>query len=675
MKKISTLMVLAMSSFVFPASIISCSNRIPEDIKLNTVIRSEIDSRIINWNEKTSYQIFSEYKDNIPKLKEFILSNINSFIDGETKLIKSIDNLDVSFMNPAKNTSNFIKLKITIFKEHWYKNNEIQKEDLIQEVLISNLKPIPSNLNPEGGQVNGLNVSSYKELISLLNLNNRTQLPLITNDTLNNNLQIYPDFKNLKLDIKDGNTIDNKLVLTLNGKYKEEIITNKDIEIIGFYKIQDKEVKFSSIKLNEKAWFDDLKPIENSENKEEINRISIEEWSKYLNNFNILSSNSDPIGTKEELISMGWKVNFKATHDTKQDKINFNNKDTNLTYENKKYNTKSKAWENIGKNTIINIYPIPSFTHLNYLTSNDVKVYLIDQTTPKIEEFKNYYPSYFHGIAKYAKKLNISHWNVNDFFTNDKINVIKDTYFKTNNISLSFDFDWILANDFNNTLSLSTVLSFDGSIENKYSKRFSFENKTKNIKDNKLINTKEKNKVLINVDSNLKSYIIRYLKSKHKDLVDQLFNSTSHETEIKTINHVDSKNLTLNTIDISKIVRYDNNPSFVESDWNNLKRKITPTLFNRDLSLSFDNSIEFNEQNELNFNSGLYYSSRNEAFYIEDIHYNIEDLVDIKLVKEPNYPNINISIDFKTEVTFLGEKKIYDSSLSMILLKSNWDSK
>lgn len=669
-KKLKTAFLGAHISLL-PISIVSCNNTNETSLE-DTKVKKEIDSKLINWDDKTPYQIFFEYKDE-NKLKSFIFKNINYFVEGSKKLIESTNDFGAWIIPNHQVNTNFIKLKITIFKDHWYKNNKIQKEDLVQEVLINNLKPIPSDLNPEGGQVNGLSVSSYKDLISLLNLNTKTQLPIITNETLNNNLKIYPDFKNLKLDIIEGSTIDNKLVLMLNGKYKEEIITNKVIEITGFYKIQDKEVIFSSIKLNGKSWLDDLRPIENSENKQEIDSISTEEWSKYLNNFNIWNSNKDSIGTKEELISMGWKVNFKANHDDKQNKISFNDKDTNLTYENKKYNVQSKDWENIGEKTVIKLYPIPSLTYLDYLTSEDVKTYLINQTISKNEEFQNYYPSYFYGIAEYANKLNISHWNVEDFFINDKINVIKNKYFKTNNISISLDFNSILANDFNNTLALSIVLSFDGRIENKYSKRFSFENKTKNIKDNKLINSKEKNKVLINVDSSIESSIIKYLKSNNKTLVDQLFNSTIYET--KVIDQVDAKTLgNLKSIDISKIVRYDNNQSFVESDWQNLQKKIVPTLFNKNLNLSFNNSIGFNEQNELNFNSGLYYSSRDEMFYIENIHYNIEDLVNIKLIKESSYPHISISINFKTEVTFLGEKKIYDSSLSMILLKSKWSS-
>lgn len=643
----------------------------------DTKIKSSVNVQNIGWTNLTAYQIYAQYQDSI-ELKNFIRDNLNKFIEGSTKLITSVDSFEAEFVNKSQLNPVSVEIKLTIKPNYWYKDNKVKKEELSQNVLINNLKPIENKLNVASGVIdNHLQVSKYKELATMLNLKYRTKITTLSDDYFSNILKNMPDYKNLTLTIDDGNTKENKLILKLNGNFKGQQINNEKIEITGFYHvhINAKNFVLYQLNINQQNWFDDLRPINISYNKQSINTISSKDWvDKYLSSFIIQCENNDgtfTIFNKEDLLYLGWQLSLKANVNSNS-KIDFSSGNgSKLTYNYKKYNSSIKKWYDEETNQTINIRPVSST--MEFLKENDLKQYLVNQTTAIESKLNNHYPSYFLGIKNFNRKINNQFIDTTDFFENKKTDMIKNNYLKNKTISFTYDLDTIRADDFKNTLSLNVNLVLDGKFEQMFKKSFQFKDVNKKLKENELVKESNINVIVAAADSTILKNIIKYLKANYKNDIDNLFDN---ETNNSLMIQQQSKSWFIpKTVDRSSFFSYENNEKDVQQSWAQLEKQVQPGLFNKQLDLNYQSSLNFSGSNKLNFSSGLYYLSNEDIFYIAYIGYVFDNLITMNIINNTSNSNIlTIEIDFKTKVGFSGNvEKIYNSKLRMTLFKSKWN--
>ena len=293
----SILLPIIGSFLLTPVLLVSCSNSKktnPND-KVEVVLPSKHDDTLFVDNSTFEKESLLFNNNPIPKewtkigfqarvnstIKKFVLDNLKTFLKGDLSKIQNESDLEAMLVdNP--NDPNSIYISISILENKWYKNNEVQTTKLEQQFLISNFAPIPETLNSEGGTLDEgkLKVSHYLSTIKLFNFNYLTNLSKLNDDYFNNILVQIEDFKNLKIEIKEGNTKEGKLILELSGTYKGQEISAQNIEITGFKIIESQSaVQISNIVLNKDQWFESLLPIINDDlnySKEEINRISPE---------------------------------------------------------------------------------------------------------------------------------------------------------------------------------------------------------------------------------------------------------------------------------------------------------------------------------------------------------------------------------------------------------------
>ena len=200
-------------------------------------------------------------------------------------------------------------------------------------------------------------------------------------------------------------------------------------------------------------------------------------------------------------------------------------------------------------------------------------------------------------------------------------------------------------------------------------KEFNFENKNKSIATI-LENQLTTNSVQIKKDSsNLRKRIITHLKSKHKNDVDQLFNSNANES--KSYND-------FSTNQIPPIIKqpFPNYEIDNDSTWTNLEKEISISLFNKPIELSQEGSFDFPGSNTISFSSHLFWLNQDDVFVIENVQYQFnENQVKIKLTNlNPNL--IKVELEGSTLINFSGDsaqsQKIIPTSFYFELNKGEW---
>ena len=148
---------------------------------------------------------------------------------------------------------------------------------------------------PEGGQINGLQVDKYLNVVKALELKPNINLTDLTPQTLNQRLQkIEPK---AYVEIIDGSTANGFLKLRISEKRDFQLnqqTTDGTIELTinGFrtdlpamfeYVFKPKELSPTNPNLNEKAWIEGLLPIENNNTAtKKITDVSSLTWKKIL---------------------------------------------------------------------------------------------------------------------------------------------------------------------------------------------------------------------------------------------------------------------------------------------------------------------------------------------------------------------------------------------------------
>ena len=635
-----------------------------EDTKIISVVNSEnLSYNSEKVNNMTKIEFLAKIQNN---LSNFVIENIKQFVVGDTSMIEDLNDLNTEIIS-NENDSNTLSFVLTIYKNRWYLGNKIQIVDLSQEVKITNFKQLPSSLDPAGGQLidEKLSATKYKNIINLFNLKSTTSLIKLNDDYFNSTLQNLNDFKNLKVKILSGDTGRGDININLSGTYKDEAI-NADITISGFNTFNKNEaIQIYDLNLNKDAWIENLKPITNSENIDSITTISSEQWiNTFISNFTVSNQNGIRLGSINELIQQGLNFVIKPTIDKDKKLMIFQ---INATYTNSEYI--NGVWKEKGE--LINwtqvSYNKPSIA---IPTIDDVKHFLISKVTINETEIQSYYPSYFLGKSYMSKKLGQSYFSVNGLFQNEWIETINQNYLKgdINGIAFGISNDNINADDFSNELQFVVTLAIDGDYQQIFSKNFDLSNKTKNINENSIIANDKINTVSINPDfetNTLLKGLKSTLKKDHKNLVDNAFNLQSNDK--LSISNLSSSTIILPVLTQS-LINFEDTEDNVNKRWQQINKYLTPSIFSREINLSFETDNDNNSQGKLNYFSRLYENS----FVIESILYKFDDVLQLDLINIHENA-IMIKIEFVTEISFNKKTEQYRSQLTTTMLKSQWE--
>lgn len=635
-----------------------------EDTKIISVVNSEnLSYNSEKVNNMTKIEFLAKIQN---KLSNFVIENIKQFVVGDTSMIEDLNDLNTEIIS-NENDSNTLSFVLTIYKNRWYLGNKIQIVDLSQEVKITNFKQLPSSLDPAGGQLidEKLSATKYKNIINLFNLKSTTSLIKLNDDYFNSTLQNLNDFKNLKVKILSGDTGRGDININLSGTYKDEAI-NADITISGFNTFNKNEaIQIYDLNLNKDAWIENLKPITNSENIDSITTISSEQWiNTFISNFTVSNQEGIRLGSINELIQQGFNFTIKSTIDKDKKLMIFQ---INATYTNSEYI--NGVWKEKGE--LINwtqvSYNKPSIA---IPTIDDVKHFLISKVTINETEIQSYYPSYFLGKSYMSKKLGQSYFSVNGLFQNEWTETINQNYLKgdINGIAFGISNDNINADDFSNELQFVVTLAIDGEYQQIFSKNFDLSNKTKNINENSIIANDKINTVSINPDfetNTLLKGLKSTLKKDHKNLVDNAFNLQSNDK--LSISNLSSSTIILPVLTQS-LINFEDTEDNVNKRWQQINKYLTPSIFSREINLSFETDNDNNSQGKLNYFSRLYENS----FVIESILYKFDDVLQLDLINIHENA-IMIKIEFVTEISFNKKTEQYRSQLTTTMLKSQWE--
>ncbi|WP_022935297.1 hypothetical protein ACJA28_01300 [Mesomycoplasma moatsii] len=635
----------------------------------NTKIISVVNSENLNYNNEkvnnmTKIEFLAKIQNNLSK---FVIENIKQFVVGDISMIEGLNDLNTEIISNEKDDSNTLSFILKIYKNRWYLDNKIQIVDLSQEVQIINFKQLPSSLDPAGGQLidKKLSATKYKNIINLFNLKSTMSLIKLNDDYFNLKLQNIDEFKNLKVKVLSGDTGRGNIDISLSGTYKDETI-NANITISGFNAFNKNEkIEIYNLNINKNAWIENLQPIINSANIDSINVIPSEQWiNTFLLNFEISNQEGSKLGLMNELIQQGFNFTIQSSIDKNKKLIYFQ---ISATYTNSEYI--GGVWKEKGE--LINwtqvSYNKPSIA---IPTIDDVKRFLINKVVINEIKMQSYYPSYFLGKAYFSKNLlKNNNFSISDLFSNEWTNKINDTYLKENASGIAFgiDCDSVVADDFSNKLEFAVTLAVGGEYQQIFSKHFDFSNKTKNINENSIIANDKINAVSINPDFETNSFLKNLkniLKKDHKNLVDRAFNLQSHDK-------LSISNLSSTIIPLAlkqSLISFEDTEDNVNRRWEQIKKYLIPSIFSREIDLSFGTDNDNNSQRKLNYFSRLYENS----FVIESILYKFNDALQLDLINI-HQNAIMIKIEFVTEISFNKKTEQYRSQLTTIMLKSQWE--
>lgn len=675
------------------AIVVSCSsnnakiddNEIENEKKHeNTQIQKNLEGNNLTWdNQKINKWTSLEFKvklSNKNLLNEFTFKNKDKFFIGDINEIKNSNDLDAKILDNEDST--LVKLEVTVKENRWYKDNKIQITSLKQEVEITGFKTLPSSLNSEGGRLNDgkLNSSSYKQLMNLFNLKEMTPLTSLNNDFFNNILIKVDKFKNLHINILSGKTSEGKIVLELNGTYENNTIDKTQITITGFKIFKASKIKVVDLPekiINKNNWFEKLLPITNSDNLNEIASIKSSDWISSLINDNISihdESNNEVIGKISELKNVN---NF--TFNVSSTLINNNTAKFNLkingTYKNGEY--KNNSWVTDDNASINFEQATNNKLEIDIPTEDDLKEFLISKVEIDENHFINNYPSYYLGLGYWNKNNHTDYISANNFLKNIWFDKVKVKYSKVNfeGFGYGINVNEINADDFRNTLSFSVSLILEGSLNQKYNKRFDLENKNKNINENNKISGDIVNNVLIDstkTDDNKKNLlaekIVNKLKKEYKDLIDEMFGNNSSKT-IKL-----NKDGLIPPILEQLFLRYDDKIDNIKDRIDQIEKHIDLSVFNKSVSVNYDNTVGFQKTDELNLYTKLFSFNQNERFVVESLIYKFQNSLTIEIEGSDNPNLLQIKLEGATSVGFSGDvEKTYKTNFNLTLLKSKWE--
>lgn len=527
------------------------------------------------------------------------------------------------------------------------------------------------DLNPAGQTIaNGkLKVSAYGELIADLNLfQSNTYLPEINDQLLNQTLEQNSKYTNWKLKIlPNSSTATGQLFLELTNSKIANF--SAQIEISGFetFTNPDKKVQlqYSNFQLNQKLWFEQLKPIQTSNNKQDIKNISSDDWIQLLNDFTIRATGTDQsvFGKKADLLAKHFQFEIKGTAQNNQ--INFR---ITTKFQNKKYfdnqwrDDALIQWNQISTNF--------NAANINLPIIDEVQQFVVDQTNVNQELLKEHYPSYFLGFQNFSKRIPLEFTNVPNLFQNLKLEdaAFKQYYFNNQELRLVVADNSIEANDLKNTLSFRAQLVIGNQKRNE--KNFTFANQNKNLNQSEIF--QQNNKIQIKSSGGLYNKLVQILK-KEQNKVDTIFAGQS-QAPIILDNIQTNQFINSNDILAKQWINFNNNPEQIQQHWNQIENQITPAIFSKPIVLSTEQVNELEGTNTLNIYTQWFQIEQEDAVVIEALLFDFpEDSVQIN-AKKINDQKIEISFQAATEILLSDQQsKSSPTTFWLDLTKNQWD--
>ena len=155
------------------------------------------------------------------------------------------------------------------------------------------------------------------------------------------------------------------------------------------------------------------------------------------------------------------------------------------------------------------------------------------------------------------------------------------------------------------------------------------------------------------------------MKKDHKNLVDNAFNLQSNDK--LSISNLSSSTIILPVLTQS-LINFEDTEDNVNKRWQQINKYLTPSIFSREINLSFETDNDNNSQGKLNYFSRLYENS----FVIESILYKFDDVLQLDLINIHENA-IMIKIEFVTEISFNKKTEQYRSQLTTTMLKTQWE--
>ena len=525
-----------------------------------------------------------------------------------------------------------------------------------------------ATLDPAGGQIanNQLLVSAYKSLVEQLQLSAKTDLRTLNDQTLNVTLHQQSAYANLTLKIENNsNTKTGQLLLDLSGQFGQQSVNNAKIEITGFATVSPQiQLQFSNFKIDYDKWVSKLLPIISSSSLDAINGITNEQWKDLLTDFVVKDANGSLIGSYQELLNQNYQFDFQAK--VNQQQIEFNIKTTyqNAIYENGKW---------ISDPDLVSLEQIlPNTTLSPIATIDEVKSFLINQSTLNETVLKQLTPSYFLANDLLNQEQNNPFWTIVDLFSNSYLDNadFKKAYFKPNT-QLSVQ---ILTGsvqeikDWENELSLIAVLVIDNDLEQNFQKPFSrIKNQTKAIGQ---LNLAAENRLVIKQDATIFEQILKLSKSaEHVDQFQRMFNGnpgTTSQIEALKTNQIIAPNLQNLLQDLPV------NPQLV-AKWTQLEKEIEPQIFNLPITLTTTATISPAPQT-INVNHKLFWFDNTTAFMIDKIQFVVQPELDLSLETLSPYL-IQLSFKAQTIIDFANqEQRAFATTFEVEFPKDRFDA-
>lgn len=321
--------------------------------------------------------------------------------------------------------------------------------------------PVDDQINSDGGEYNGLKVSSYLSVIkNIKKLNQATLIDeniKLNSEWFNNQLHEANNeqYQNLNLSLIGANTKDGTIELKLSGNNLEANIT-----ISGFYTIAKSfKILNNPFAINYENWFNTNTILDNGDinSFNSSNKNLLIGWDQ-LKQIEITFDNNQ----KAEVNNSDFEIiNIKLSGDqaNKKLKINFELKQ-------KFYEYKNNNWTVIDQNIDPIRMDTTSTIEVNFPSMNDLLNFILEKTQIiDKQSFDKYYPSFYLGQANQAIDNNSNiNFILDKLDINNLIQKYKNNYFK--DINYLAKVSDVSANDTNGTLNFLLSIVDDSTSDN-----------------------------------------------------------------------------------------------------------------------------------------------------------------------------------------------------------------
>ena len=541
--------------------------------------------------------------------------------------------------------------------------------------------PIDQNqlYDPQGGIINGLTVDQYLKVVQALELSADLKLQDLDDHSLTQKIQEVDPEAIIK--IIAGSTAKQTLSLKVIKDNQEF-----EINIKGFKNNVDVVFTYSNFQIQEEAWIENLLSIATSSDLTTLENVDSQTWAKVIDDFNIKVDQANDLNqiettTYKQLLANDVKFDFSTKLSGSDLIFKIKAMAPGWIYQNGNWVSDSSSQESVPQMS-------PKTTILNIPSIDIVKKYLIEKTKVVESKLATFYPSALEAAVQFNKKKGqkIFIWNdlvKNELIANKSSNPIMKKYYPSDNISLTFDLDNFLANDWTNSLQFNVQLVLNNNVESQYPKSFQYFDKNKTLKD--LEEKWNENPTVMNFkkDSSILNTVLKEIKlnSVSEQMIEDFFNNSNQDS-------LDS----LVTVDYDKLI----NDTFKQSIYNvenvndetkhkdiiqKIQEQFDLKIFNNPLNFNYDKNNINPTTNQLMFQTGLL-NSNNEIFKIENVNiiinsysFNGKEQIEVGIVGDTSNKKIKLKIDGRFFIKFNSTtNKTFDFTLEFDLDQTTWNS-